>query len=48
MKEKKERKAQGKKQEIRFSFFKLLLKKKSHTQVLPENQLCNHVNIVKK
>lgn len=48
MKEKKERKPQVKKQEIRFSFFRLLLKKKSNIQVLPESQICNHLNIVKK
>jgi hypothetical protein len=48
MKEKKEGKTKGKKQEIRFSFFKPLLKKKTSIQVLPESQICNYLNIEKK
>jgi hypothetical protein len=48
MKEKKERKTESNKQEIAFSFFKLLLKKKSKNQVIPESQICKDLNIVKK
>jgi hypothetical protein len=48
MKEKKERKAESDKQEIRFSFLKLLLKKKSNNQVLLESHLCKDFNLIKK
>jgi hypothetical protein len=48
MKEKKERKTKSNKQEVRFSFLKLLLKKKHNNQVLPESQICKNLNIVKK
>lgn len=48
MKEKKKIKTESNKQEIRFSFLKLLLKKKCNNQVLPESQICKDLNIVKK
>jgi hypothetical protein len=48
MKKEKETKTRNHKQEIRFPFFKLLLKKKSTSQVLPESLICKDLNIVKK
>ncbi len=41
-------KADCNKQELRFSFFKLLLKNKSSNQVLSESKLCKNLNQVKK
>ena len=48
MKEKKIRKTEDSKQEVRFSFLKLGLRKISNSQVLPESHICKNLNIVKK
>jgi len=47
MKERKDNQLKSK-QQIRFSFIKLLLQKKTHKQRIPESKLCEKLNITNK